>query len=417
MEFFVTSLFYIAILSYKKGSFKKDLIVILIAAACVFFLNTYLFYTPFLSLITDILAFESQIPFLLLTTYVILIITPVIVVIKLKLSLPVLLQLGIVLLIAVSFGIKSFDEVNHQMGKIMAAGNKGDYGKVLKIRDKTSINTRLISTYTNMALLKKGTLLSSMFKYRQDGGTDGVYPSRAYDNFTAYINMKICFEIGSINPSIRWAIEASAYMGYNVEILKHLILCHLINDNVAAADKYYAILNKMLFHRALKNDLGLIVRNYKNGNTDKIIIHKRAQRPAGDYYQNNGNKPVNFEWALKTKNNQKALDFYTAVCLTNNEYNRLKDVIPKMFELGYKAIPIHVQEALCLYPIEGLSLPDLFGYEIDKNLYQNCVWFLQRFGQYNDNLFPSDDTRIQGMKDTYWYYLFQISPVTRGSSR
>jgi len=55
----------------------------------------------------------------------------------------------------------------------MAAGNKGKYDKVLAIRDKTVINTRLISAYTNMALLNKGKLLSSMFKYRQDGGTDG----------------------------------------------------------------------------------------------------------------------------------------------------------------------------------------------------------------------------------------------------
>jgi hypothetical protein len=268
-----------------------------------------------------------------------------------------------------------------------------------------------------MALLHKGTLLSNMFKYRQDGGTDGLFPSRDFDNFTAYINMKLCFDMGSINPAIRWAMEASTHMGYNTEILRHLILGHLINDNINAAEKYYSILDKTLFHRNLKKDLGMMIENYKNGNPDEIILQKRNQRPAGDYYQNNGNKPVNFEWATKVDNNQKALDFYTAMCLLNNEYHRLKDVIPKMKELGYASIPNHVQEALCLFRVEGQSVPDLIDYEIDKGLFERCTWFIQMADLYNIHFFNSRDEQILRSKYTYWYYLYFISPVTRDMRR
>lgn len=299
----------------------------------------------------------------------------------------------------------------------MAADNRGDYNKVLEIRDNTSINTRLISAYTNMALLHKGTLLSKMFKYRQDGGTDGLFPSRDFDNYTAFINMKLCYDVGAINPAIRWAMEAGTHLGYNAEILRHLILCHLINDNVKAAEKYYAILNTALFHRNLKKDLGRMVNNYKNGNPDEIILQKRNQRPGGDYYQNNGNKPVNFEWAIQVNDNQKALDFYSAICLLNNEYHRLKDIIPIMVEMGYTSIPVHVQEALCIYYAEGNDMPDLSGHEIDKNLIQDCRWFLRTLRQSSDNLFTSDYDRAERMKYTYWYYLFHISPVTRGMRR
>jgi hypothetical protein len=417
MEFFVISLFHVVIISIKNRSFKKDVFVILLCTVSVLFLNTYMFYTPFLSFKKDILTYESQIPYLLLLTYVILILTPVIAIIRLNISLNILLQFGIVLLIAIPLGRNSFQEVDHYIGKIMAAGNKGNYNKVLEIRDNTSVNTRLISAYTNMALLNKGTLLTSMFKYRQDGGTDGIFPSRDFDKFTAYINMKLSFDMGSINPAIRWAMEASTYMGYNTEILRHLILCHLINDNVTAAEKYYAILNKMLFHRKLKKDLGKIVSNYKNGNPDKIIIQKRNLRPGGDFYQNNGNKPENFKWAIQTKNNQKAVEFYIAVCLLNNEFHRLKDAIPKMIELGYESIPIHVQEALCLYYVEGKTPPNLFGYEIDRDLFQNFMWFFQSLGQYNDNMIGAEDERMQRIKYTYWYYLYHISPVTKRLNR
>jgi len=283
LEFFVISLFYIAIISIKKRSVKKDVFVIITSIISVFFLNTYLFYTPFRSSLLDILTYESRIPFLLLMTYVMFILIPFIAMIKLNVSINSLLQIGIVLLFAIPLGIYSYDAINHNMGKIMAAGNRGDYNKVLEIRENTSINTRLISSYTNMALLHKGTLLSKMFKYRQDGGTDGLFPSRDFDNYTAFINMKLCYDVGAINPAIRWAMEAGTHLGYNAEILRHLILCHLINDNVKAAEKYYAILNKTLFHRNLKKHLGRMVNNYKNGNPEEIILQKRNQRPGGDY--------------------------------------------------------------------------------------------------------------------------------------
>ncbi len=412
LEFFVISLFHIAIFSMKKKSIKKDIFVIFIALTSVLLLNTYVLYTPFSSFKEDILTYGSNIPFLLLLTYVVLILTPVVAIIKLNISLNVFLQFAILLTIGVLLGRRSFNELNHYIGKVMAAGNKDNHNKVLMIRDKTLINSRIISAYTNMALLNKRTLLTNMFKYRQGGGIDGIFPSREFDSFNAYINMRLSFDLGSINSTIRWAMEASTYLGYNAEILRHLILCHLINDNVKAAEKYYAILDKTLFHRKLKTRLKNTIESYKTGENHKIIVEKRKCRPKNDFYSMNGNEPLNFEWALQTNLNHKAVEFYIAVCLLHNDYQRIPEVIPKLIELGYKTLPVHVQEALCLFYAEGNTPPKLYGYEIDPDLFQSCVWFFKTISRYNENLMASKNELMQEAEYTYWFYLYYVSPVT-----
>jgi hypothetical protein len=417
LELFVVSLIIVFIHSIKERSYIKDTIVILISSLAVLALNTYLFYTPLSSYMKDFLTSSNKIPLLLPIIYLILIICPLSVLVKIKISFNAVLQFILVTVVSFILAKTSFNEVNHSIGMIMAAGNKGNYNKVLEIRDKTLINTRIISAYTNMALLNKGQLLSRMFKYRQDGGTDGIFPSRDFDNFTAYINMRLSYDMSSINPTIRWAMESSTYLGYNTEILRHLILCHLINDNVMAAEKYYSILSKTVFHRKLKKEMDRFIRNYKNGNPDKEILQKRRLRPPQDFYSNNGNLPVNFEWALQTYNNPRAMEFYIAVCLLHNDYPRLKGIIPKMIELGYTILPVHLQEALCLFYAEGQTPPNLMSYELDRNLFQNCVWFFQTLARYNDNLLAANRELQQRTESTYWYYLYYISPITLRANR
>lgn len=107
LEFFVISLFFLAIISIKKRSVKKDAFVIITSIISVFFLNTYLFYTPLRSSLLDILTYESRIPFLLLMTYVMFILIPFIAMIKLNVSINSFLQIGIVLLFAIPLGIYS----------------------------------------------------------------------------------------------------------------------------------------------------------------------------------------------------------------------------------------------------------------------------------------------------------------------
>jgi len=417
LEFFLISIIYYAVLSTRNKSYMKDSAVILCSSIIVFLFNTYLFYTPLASYPKEILSYPGKIPFILAITYTVLLLTPVFAIIKTKIKVPVLVQFLSILVIAAFLGKSSFDELNHIIGKTMAAGNKRNFDKVLDIRDNTNYNSRIISAYTNMALLNKRLLLTSLFKYDQPGGTDGIFPSRDFDNFTAYLNMRLSFDMGSINPTIRWAMEASTFLGYNTEILRHLIICHLINDNVPAAEKYYTILQKTLFHRKLKKELKLTISNYKAGKPNKTIMQKRNLRPPEDFYSSNGNTPENFEWALKTINNHKAVEFYIAVCLLNNEFRRLLDILPLMRGLGYKTLPAHFQEAMCLFYAEGQTPPNLLGYDIDRNLFQNCVWFFQTLSKYNENLMAANNEITQRAAHTYWYYLYYVSPVTKRANR
>jgi len=95
----------------------------------------------------------------------------------------------------------------------------------------------------------------------------------------------------------------------------------------------------------------------------------------------------------------------------------LKEIIPKMIEIGYKILPVHFQEALCLFYAEGQTPPELLGYEIDRNIFQSCVWFFQTIARYNENMLAANKELKERTEFTYWYYLYYISPVTIRANR
>jgi hypothetical protein len=261
--------------------------------------------------------------------------------------------------------------------------------------------------------MNKRRLLDQMFKYNQEAGREGMIPGIEFDSFNAITSMKVCFDMGLSNQTIRWAMEATSSFEYNAEILKYLVLAHLLNDNVKAAEKYNSMYKNTLFNKRQKNQVGKILENYKNGNLDKLIVEKRRLMPKTDFYSGDRNDKESFAWAAEANNNPKAFEWYIAICLLENDYEAVKDVISRFRVLGYKKLPIHVQEALCLFYAEGKDPPELYGFQIDPNIMQNCAWFFQTISRYNENLQAAHDEIVQRTGNTYWFYLYYISPITK----
>ena len=413
LEFFVIAFGYIIIHTAIKKVLVKNIPFFISSVTLVFLLNTFVYYTPLAETFLKINEFGSRMPRLLLITYVLFMVMPITAIIKLNISINDILQFLLILGIGYLVGVKAFNKVNHAIGKFLIAGNKNEYTRILELRSNTDINTRIISAYTNFALMNKRILLDQMFNYDQGAGRDGFFPAREFDSFNAFSNMKLCFDMGLSNQSIRWAMEATTYFGFNAEILKHLVLSHLINDNIKTAEKYFLMFEHTLFNRKQKKQIGDILKDYKKGDIDKLILEKKRLRPPQDFYSGNRNDKESFAWAAEASNNPKAFEWYIGLCLLENDYEAVRNAIPRFRILGYKRLPVHVQEALCLFYAEGQKKPDLFGYEIDPNILKHCTWFFQTINNYNDNLRMAQNELMQRSPNTYWYYLYYISPVTK----
>ncbi|MFC2125421.1 DUF6057 family protein [Bacteroidota bacterium] len=413
LEFFIIAFVYLLIHTTINKVLLKNTAAFIISAIIILLLNTYVYYTPLVQTLSRVNEYGSQLPRVLFFAYVMFMLVPITAIIKLNISINEILQILIIIVIGYLIGLRSFSRVNHTISKFLDAGNKNEYSKILHMRKQTEINTRIISAYTNLALINKRNLLDQMFIYNQGAGKDGLFPSREFDNFNAYSNMKLCFNLGLSNQTVRWAMEATTYFGFNAEILKHLILAHLVNDEIKVAEKYNLMLENTIFNNKQKKNIGKILADYKNGTLDRLIIEKKRLKPKEDFFTGNRNDQEIFSWASKANNNPKAFECYIAACLLENDFEDVKKVILNFRALGYKRLPIHVQEALCLFYAEGQEPPDLHGFQIDQNIMQDCAWFFHTISRYSENLQLAHDELVQRTGNTYWFYLYYISPVTR----
>ena len=108
--------------------------------------------------------------------------------------------------------------------------------------------------------------------------------------------------------------------------------------------------------------------------------------PQGDFFMGNENDKESFSWATEVNDNLKAFEWYIAICLLENDHEAVKDAVSRYKELGYKKLPIHVQEALCIF-YGAMTIPDLHGYQIDPQIMQKCIWFFQTLRRYNNNFY------------------------------
>jgi len=417
LPFFIIVLSCFAIYTITNKTFKYNLIVFLLSATTIYLLNLLVFYRPVEITFQEIIDYQSQIPYLLLYTYLLFIFIPLATFLKYKISVNSIIQFLVILIIGFLLGYKSYNEENHIIGRIMFAGNENDINEVLTIRKNTHVNSRIVSNYTNVALLKKGLLLDQMFSYNQGFGKFGVFPSIEFDYYNAFSNMKLCFDLGLINQSIRWASESAVKFGYNFEILKYLVLNYMVIDNRKAADKYYSILNKTLFNKEEKRKIRRLFEGYINNEPGQLILEKRKLIPENDFFLSpNETEKHNFASVIKENKNLKVLELYIALCLTDNELESVKDVIRHFKELGYKKLPIHIQEALCLIYPENPEIAGLYGFEIDKNIREESIMFVRTMRKYDNNIQAARDAAKSELSrnygSTYWYYLTYISPKT-----
>jgi hypothetical protein len=191
----------------------------------------------------------------------------------------------------------------------------------------------------------------------------------------------------------------------------------MVIDNRKAAAKYYTILNKTLFNKEEKRKIRRLFEGYINNEPSQLILEKRKLMPENDFFLSpNETEKHNFASVIKENKNSKVLELYIALCLADNEVESIKDVIKHFKDLGYKKLPIHIQEALCLIYPENPNPSDLHGFEIDKNIRQESILFVRTMRKYSNNAQASRDAAKSELSGkyaaTYWYYLTYISPRT-----
>lgn len=223
--------------------------------------------------------------------------------------------------------------------------------------------TRFMSVMKNLALFRLGRQGDEMYTY-PSGNCPSVAPFEVRMLQTG--GKLLYLNYGQANFCHRWCMEDGVEFGWRVEYLQCMATSMLMNGEKAAAEKYLNILKHTRYYQTWTPDhqeLTLMKRLMPDNNqltsdnmmAEAFLVNHFANRDSNDPLA----QEASLMFALQSCNSEVFLQRLS-------HYLELKP---------QSRIPIHCQEALCIYQKTD-SIP------VDEAVSRNYQMFMQKAGQY-----------------------------------
>jgi Family of unknown function (DUF6057) len=274
-------------------------------------------------------------------------------------------------------------------------------------------NRQAYPFYVNRALLNKGTLLDSMFAFWQLQPPAGMLvPNDLGERIPAFCS-DFYLDLGFVNASQRWAYEAFATTK-TPEVLKRLAVACACAGQTKDASRCAALLEKTLFDRAWARGFARTIANDSLLACDPQVRRVRSVMPASDFVMHGIGDDPNLDLATLLKqrpNNRMAFECCMADYLLTYQPDSIIRHIRGFYDLGYSALPRHIQEALAFLQLAVHRSMDLGSFRISDET-------IERFKDFNRILVAHDrDMALASRElsarfgDTYWFYLYSARPA------
>ena len=156
----------------------------------------------------------------------------------------------------------------------------GTAGVMSRIKEPPNYTMRLLN---NLALVNLGGEWQSMKGYTPARG-DGRHSEKF--TMTAFVNVPLCYNIGRLSESYRWAMEHTVQYGKRVFFLKYMVKAALLRGETQLAKKYNDILLSTMFHRKWAEEMERYIENPKLIESDtvmqKILEQGENERKGGN---------------------------------------------------------------------------------------------------------------------------------------
>jgi hypothetical protein len=318
----------------------------------------------------------------------------------------------IFLLLTLIFSLRKYDKALIELNYNAEIEN---WEAVLKAGEMLSPENRLVLFQLNRALYHTDRLTEDLFSYEQLWGQDGLILTRYYNSKILMPISDYYFDLGFIKESLHWAYEALTKYELDPVVLKRIALSNLILGEYIIAKKFLTILSKSVIHRKWSNKYLEYINNKDLIACDPVIQEKRNLMPKHDYYANIYEPEIDlFSLLGENPNNKMAFEYFIANSLLRHDIGNVIENLHYLLELNYKKIPRHIEEAILLYVLFKK------GESIQLKPYRISDMTVQRFNRYNNILYNKHNNNIESaqkdlalyFKNTFWYYLHYISPIT-----
>ncbi len=277
------------------------------------------------------------------------------------------------------------------------------YDEAVEYHEKKPSENLIGQYFYNIALSSTGQLCDRLFYGRQDFGTSSLFLpwSSEHINWGAHS----FYAIGLINEAQRWAYEEMVVYGQRPQNMKLLVKSSLINGDYILTRKYAGILKKSLSYRQWAISHEKLMGDSVAVKSDSSLGRKMSILPGKDFFvfleSPEGNLP---RLVNQNPGNREAFEYLMAWLLLNKDVEMLVGNISLMKDMGYTAIPRHIEEAILIYYNSQGSLPDMGGLELSSETRLRFDQYFSAFMTERQNPATLEGKMKEQFGNTFWYY-------------
>ena len=417
--FALTYTLYLSLKSVRK-EWPKIISLFTFSFIVIFLLKEFFLFQPFKSLMVFPFSDENTGNQFRLFGSIICFIVFLPLIIKWKFPVPVRIRLKepnklmvlslLSLIMVIAFGLLRFDRANKEYFHAEKLFSQGRFIEVTRYISNHPSTNRLTIYLNNVALCETGRLTDQLFHFPQSPDGQSLFLKWEMMGEVLRRGAYFYYTTGIINEAQRWAFENMVMKGIAPEDLRMLIKTEIVNGNYKMASKYILILKKTLFYRNEANGFEKLLYNEKSIESHPELGIKRKERIEHDFFSITDNPYVNVEMAFSADSlNRKLFEYKMAFLMLNEDYSGIASGLAHLESLGYKKMPVHLQEAALVCRMSGLALPDTGSLKIDPQVETRFNQFLRMFQSYGNNLKTAQPFLKQKFGNTFWYYGFYHS--------
>jgi len=312
-----------------------------------------------------------------------------------------------ILLISISSFI-CYDKVIKEYFHAEKLFYKKSYEELTRYITKHPTTNRLTIFLNNIALSETSRLNDLLFQFPQSPDGQSLFLNWEMYDEVLRRGGYFYYTTGMINEAHRWAYENMVMKGITPEGLKMLIKTEIINGNYKVASKYNSILKNTLFYRDEAKEFEKLLFNDNAVDLHPEFGVKRKEKIGRDFFSITDDPYVNIQRVLYFDSlNRKVFEYKLAYLMLIKDYKGIATGLSRLESLGYKKIPVNLEEAALVCKISDTApLPDLGSLKINPQTEARFDKFLQTFQSYGNNLKVAEPILRQKFRNTFWYWAF-----------
>jgi hypothetical protein len=295
----------------------------------------------------------------------------------------------------------SFRDDNFRLElKLQHLTEKQEWDEIIKEAEKAQEPTKAIAAYRVIALGNTNQLSKRLFDFHYQNKPSASVYMEGFQRLFYY--SELYFYASFPNVAYFWNMEFWVAMKSNVDLLKQMTLCAMLNGEKELASKYFNLLKQSLFHKKFAeeqeqyNNPDMLMKNPLYKQLKKYIPEENFVIPA------NYSLPIYYHYLRNPFTNN--IERYILASLYLRDLNRFMFVMQAA--RSEAELPTCMQEGLLIYAMVNNDFPALERFKINEELKEKVFGFVNEYKKYGDNPKLAEEKLKKKYMGTYCYFYF-----------